>query len=249
MNHHQELDFCTMCSGIEAPSVALEPIGFRARWFAEIEPFPSAVLAHHYPSVPNHGDMTKLIRRILTGAIEAPPLAIAGTPCQAFSVAGWREGLTDPRGALTIKFVETIDAIDLVRTTAVSPSASPGGRTFQASSRTRKTPSAASSAPWWANPKNSSRQGANGRTLVVCMDPSEQPRGGFWMPNISAWPNDAAVCSLAQVLEQGSIPSKYFLSAKACAGIIRRAEARGKTLPDTLLSALRSSAAADTSSG
>lgn len=73
MNHHQELDFCTMCSGIEAPSVALEPIGFRARWFAEIEPFPSAVLAHHYPSVPNHGDMTKLIRRILTGAIEAPP--------------------------------------------------------------------------------------------------------------------------------------------------------------------------------
>ena len=68
------------------------------------------------------------------------------------------------------------------------------------------------------------------------------------MPNISAWPNDAAVCSLSQVLEQGSIPSKYFLSAKACAGIIRRAEARGKTLPDTLLSALRSSAAADTSS-
>ncbi|HBO3173947.1 TPA: DNA cytosine methyltransferase [Pseudomonas aeruginosa] len=89
-----------MCSGIEAPSVALEPIGFRARWFAEIEPFPSAVLAHHYPSVPNHGDMTKLIRRILTGAIEAPPLAIAGTPCQAFSVAGWREGMrrdTPPR--------------------------------------------------------------------------------------------------------------------------------------------------------
>jgi hypothetical protein len=65
------------------------------------------------------------------------------------------------------------------------------------------------------------------------------------MPNISAWPNDAAVCSLSQVLEQGSIPSKYFLSAKACAGILRRAEARGKTLPDELHSALRSSADAD----
>lgn len=74
------------------------------------------------------------------------------------------------------------------------------------------------------------------------MDPGEQSRGGFWMPNISAWPNDAAVCSLSQVLEQDSIPPRYFLSAKACAGIIRRAEARGKTLPDTLLSALRSSA-------
>ncbi|MCT5186652.1 hypothetical protein LZM68_33850, partial [Pseudomonas aeruginosa] len=94
-----------------------------------------------------------------------------------------------------------------------------------------------------------SRQGPDGRTLVVCMDPAEQPHGGFWMPNISDWPNDASVCSLSQVLEQDSIHAKYFLSAKACAGIIRRAEARGKTLPDTLLSALHSSAAADTSSG
>jgi hypothetical protein len=54
------------------------------------------------------------------------------------------------------------------------------------------------------------------------MDPREQSHGGFWMPNISAWPNDAAVCSLSQVLEQGSIPSKYFLSEKALAGIARR---------------------------
>lgn len=82
----------------------------------------------------------------------------------------------------------------------------------------------------------------------MCMDPGEQSHGGFWMPNISAWPNDAAVCLLSQVLEQDSIPQRYFLSAKASAGIIRRAEARGKTLPDTLLSALRSSAGADTSS-
>ncbi|MNJ52534.1 hypothetical protein D3C77_478750 [compost metagenome] len=79
----------------------------------------------------------------------------------------------------------------------------------------------------------------------MCMDPREQSHGGFWMPNISAWPNDAAVCSLSQVLEQGSIPLKYFLSAKACAGILRRAEARGKTLPGELHSALRFSADAD----
>ncbi len=58
------------------------------------------------------------------------------------------------------------------------------------------------------------------------------------MPNISAWPNDAAVCSLSQVLEQDSIHAKYFLSAKACAGIIRRAEARGRTLPELLQTAL-----------
>ncbi|HCT4746641.1 TPA: DNA cytosine methyltransferase [Pseudomonas aeruginosa] len=162
MNHHQELDFCTMCSGIEAPSVALEPIGFRARWFAEIEPFPSAVLAHHYPSVPNHGDMTKLIRRILTGAIEAPPLAIAGTPCQAFSVAGWREGLTDPRGALTIKFVETIDAIDLVRTRHSEPEC----------------------IAWWENVPGvlSDKENAFGCFLGALVGESEelQPPGGKW---------------------------------------------------------------------
>ena len=57
-------------------------------------------------------------------------------------------------------------------------------------------------------------------------------------PNISAWPNAAAVCSLWQVLEKGSIPHRYFLSAKACAGILRRAEARGKTLPEPLQVAL-----------
>ncbi|HBO4857728.1 TPA: DNA cytosine methyltransferase [Pseudomonas aeruginosa] len=162
MNHHQELDFCTMCSGIEAPSVALEPIGFRARWFAEIEPFPSAVLAHHYPSVPNHGDMTKLIRRILTGAIEAPPLAIAGTPCQAFSVAGWREGLTDPRGALTIKFVETIDAIDLVRTRRREPEC----------------------IAWWENVPGvlSDKENAFGCFLGALVGESEalEPSGGRW---------------------------------------------------------------------
>ncbi|MBH3553158.1 DNA cytosine methyltransferase [Pseudomonas aeruginosa] len=162
MNHHQELDFCTMCSGIEAPSVALESIGFRARWFAEIEPFPSAVLALHYPSVPNHGDMTKLIRRILTGAIEAPPLAIAGTPCQAFSVAGWREGLTDPRGALTIKFVETIDAIDLVRTRRREPEC----------------------IAWWENVPGvlSDTENAFGCFLAALVGESEelQPPGGKW---------------------------------------------------------------------
>jgi len=131
---------------------------------------------------------------------------------------------------------------------AASPRLPASGKTSPASSPTKATRLAASSAPWWANPKNSNRQGANGRTLVVCMDPREQSPGGFWMPNISAWPNDAAVCSLSQVLETDSIPPRYFLSKKACAGILHRAEERGKTLPDQFLSALRSSADVETSS-
>ena len=106
------LKYGSVCSGIEAATQAWHPLGMKAAWFAEIEPFPSAVLAHHYPDVPNHGDMTKLSALVLAGKIPAPDVLVGGTPCQAFSVAGIREGLTDPRGALTIKYVELADAVD-----------------------------------------------------------------------------------------------------------------------------------------
>ena len=109
------ITYGSVCSGIEAATQAWHPLGMRAAWFAEIEPFPSAVLAHHYPDVPNHGDMTKLAALVLAGKIPAPDVLVGGTPCQAFSVAGMREGLTDPRGALTIKYVELADAVDYVR--------------------------------------------------------------------------------------------------------------------------------------
>ena len=109
------LKYGSVCSGIEAATAAWHPLGMEPVWFAEIEPFPSAVLAHHYPDVPNHGDMTKLAALVLAGKIPAPDVLVGGTPCQAFSVAGMREGLTDPRGALTIKYVELADAVDYVR--------------------------------------------------------------------------------------------------------------------------------------
>lgn len=117
------ISYGSVCSGIEAASVAWHSLGFHADWFSEIEAFPSAVLAHRWPDVPNLGDMTKLARQVLTGAIKAPPLLVGGTPCQAFSVAGMREGLADPRGALTIKYVELLDAIDHVRTQRGEPEA------------------------------------------------------------------------------------------------------------------------------
>ncbi|WLH92805.1 DNA cytosine methyltransferase [Pseudomonas sp. FP453] len=109
------ITYGSVCSGIEAATQAWHPLGMRAAWFAEIEPFPSAVLAHHYANVPNHGDMTKLAALVLADKIPAPEVLVGGTPCQAFSVAGMREGLTDPRGALTIKYVELADAVDYVR--------------------------------------------------------------------------------------------------------------------------------------
>lgn len=111
----------SVCSGIEAATVAWHPLGWRAEWLAEIEPFPSAVLAHRWPEVTNHGDMTKLAAKVLAGTISAPDVLVGGTPCQAFSVAGMRQGLLDPRGALTIKYVELADAIDHVRSRAGQP--------------------------------------------------------------------------------------------------------------------------------
>jgi DNA (cytosine-5)-methyltransferase 1 len=104
--------FGSVCSGIEAASVAWHPLGWQAAWLSEIEPFPSAVLAHHYPDTPNLGDMTTLPERIKSGEVEAPDLFCGGTPCQAFSVAGLRNSLDDDRGNLSLKFVEIANAID-----------------------------------------------------------------------------------------------------------------------------------------
>lgn len=144
--------FGSVCSGIEAASVAWGPLGWSASWFAEIDVAASALLAHHYgatapqnmpdPNEPllsekevkfrqtamkriareqwgdrvvNFGDFSALIDAVRVGVAEAPDVLCGGTPCQAYSLAGRREGLADPRGQLTLKFVELADAIDQKR--------------------------------------------------------------------------------------------------------------------------------------
>lgn len=102
----------SVCSGIEAASKAWQPLDWKPAWFSEIEPFPSAVLAHHWPEVTNLGDMTKIADAVRTGDVEAPDVLVGGTPCQAFSIAGLREGLSDDRGQLTLSYVELANAID-----------------------------------------------------------------------------------------------------------------------------------------
>lgn len=104
----------SICSGIEAASVAWHGLG-KPLWFAEIEPFPSAVLAYRYPEIPNLGDMTALPEKILNREISAPDVLVGGTPCQAFSVAGKRESLDDERGNLTLALIYILEAIDYVR--------------------------------------------------------------------------------------------------------------------------------------
>ncbi|KJN13024.1 Dam family site-specific DNA-(adenine-N6)-methyltransferase [Enterobacter sichuanensis] len=109
------MKYGSVCSGIEAASKAWEPLGWKPAWFSEIEPFPSAVLAHNWPEVTNLGDMTKIADAVRDGNVEAPDVLVGGTPCQAFSIAGLREGLSDDRGQLTLSYVELANAIDAKR--------------------------------------------------------------------------------------------------------------------------------------
>ena len=105
----------SICSGIEAASVAWEPLGLHFEWFSEIADFPSRVLADKYPNICNLGDMIDIPTKINEKTISAPDLICGGTPCQAFSFAGWQNGLNDDRGNLTLKFVDIIEANDIVR--------------------------------------------------------------------------------------------------------------------------------------
>lgn len=102
------MKFISLCSGIEAASVAFGPLGWTPLAFSEIEPFPCAVLRHHYPDVPNLGDMTR-IQENETFKKSRPDVICGGTPCQSFSIAGKRAGLDDPRGNLALHFLKIVD--------------------------------------------------------------------------------------------------------------------------------------------
>ncbi len=112
MNHANDngkpITFISMFSGIEAASVAFGPLGWKAICFAEIEKFPSAVLAHHYPDVPNVGDMSRHDWAQYRGQVD---IVCGGPPCQDFSIAGLRAGLDGERGNLSIVYMRALHAI------------------------------------------------------------------------------------------------------------------------------------------
>ena len=95
------MNYLSLCSGVEAASVAWKKLGWNPVAFSEIEKFPSEVLQHHYPNVPNLGDMTNFKEWNFDRTID---LVVGGTPCQSFSVAGLRKGMEDPRGNLALTF-------------------------------------------------------------------------------------------------------------------------------------------------
>lgn len=100
LRHGGGMRYGSVCSGIEAATVAWHPLGWRPSFFSEIEQFPRAILQHHYPDVPCHGDFTTI------GADQYEPISllVGGTPCQSFSIAGLRGGLDDDRGNLALEF-------------------------------------------------------------------------------------------------------------------------------------------------
>ena len=125
------MKYGSVCSGIEAASVAWHPLGWRAAFLSEIESFPRAVLTHHYPDVPLHGDFTT----IEAGQYDAIDLLVGGTPCQSFSVAGLRGGLADDRGNLALEYLRLADRLRpkwLVWENVPGVLSSNGGRDFGA---------------------------------------------------------------------------------------------------------------------
>lgn len=121
----------SVCSGIEAATVAWHPLGWEPSFFSEIEAFPRAVLQHHFPTVPLHGDFTTIEQ----GQYEPIDLLVGGTPCQSFSVAGLRGGLADDRGNLALEYLRLADRLRprwLVWENVPGVLSSNGGRDFGA---------------------------------------------------------------------------------------------------------------------
>lgn len=102
------LRYGSVCSGIEAASVAWEPLGWTPAWFCEIDPFASAVLAHRFPKVKNHGDFTHLLDPGHPVHDDPIDVLVGGTPCQDFSIAGLRAGIEGSRGSLTLDFCRLV---------------------------------------------------------------------------------------------------------------------------------------------
>lgn len=219
MNIHRPLRYVSLFSGIEAASVAAEPLGFEPVCFCEVDPFPSAVLACRYPEVPNLGDITKVDwREVLRehGPVDA---VVGGSPCQSFSVAGKREGLAGASG-LMFEYIRAVSEIlprYWVWENVPGALSSGGVRTSEASS---------------------GRWPQSG----VLVESDTESGGEFWTRSSSEWPSAAAVSLLSGSLETSPDLPRYSLSRRACEGILRRAERRGKPLPPLLERALRAQA-------
>lgn len=230
--------YASVCSGIEAATVAWHMLGWQPVWFSQYDPennynkkldFPSQVLAHHYPDVPNLGDMTKLNQNPIYHETEFDVL-VGGTPCQAFSMAGLRTGLRDERSNLAFEYVRILRDKRprwFVWENVPGVFTSGAGADF-----------ACLLSAWTGQdiePQKFTRGGLSKQKTI----PIIQSHGAFLIADISECHRDAGVYLLSDILERtGDHLLRYCLSVKACAGILRRAVNKGKVLPEILRKAL-----------
>ena len=184
----------SVCSGISSESVAWKPLGWSPAWFSEIAPFPSAVLAHRYPQIPNLGDVNKIHEKaeFKKGEID---ILVGGTPCQGFSQAGRREGFGDPRARLALRFLEVAEML--------RPRMALYGRTSPRSCpRTEGKTLVPSSGKW----------GSSGTGTV----------GTCWTREISVSPRAGVASSLSDIMETGEGRLRHSLSEAALNQVRKR---------------------------
>lgn len=204
--------YISVFSGIEAASVAWESLGWEPVAFSEIDEFPSAVLAARYPDVPNLGDITKVDWTPYRGTVD---LVVGGSPCQAFSVAGKREGLLDARGQLMLEYVRAVAEIEprwFIWENVPGALSQDRGRAF--GTLLREMDELGYSCAW--------------RVLDAQFFGVAQRRRRVFLVGCAG--------GGAERLRQ------YSLSPRACQGILRRASKRGKPLPPMLEAALKAQA-------
>lgn len=242
----QEITMGSLFSGSGGFELAGSIFGIRPIWASEIEPFPILVTTKNFPEMKHLGDINKL-----NGADLEPVTIIAGgSPCQDMSIAGKREGLDGSRSNLfreQIRIIKEMRESDRAagRTgTQIRPRymvwenvpgafSSNKGKDFQAVLQETKK----SSASQMKNPMYLSLRRENGRQPDASWATISPSLGECLMPNTGECPKEESVSTLSQILEE-TPHQKYYLSEKACLGILRRAEKRGKELPEILRLAL-----------
>lgn len=239
----QEITMGSLFSGSGGFELAGSIFGIRPIWASEIEPFPILVTTKNFPEMKHLGDINKL-----NGADLEPVTIIAGgSPCQDMSIAGKREGLDGSRSNLfreQIRIIKEMRESDRAagRTgTQIRPRYMVWEKCPEHSVATRakisRQSSKKSSASQTKNPMYLSLRRENGRQPDASWATISPSLGECLMPNTGECPKEESVSTLSQILEE-TPHQKYYLSEKACLGILRRAEKRGKELPEILRLAL-----------
>lgn len=239
----QEITMGSLFSGSGGFELAGSIFGIRPIWASEIEPFPILVTTKNFPEMKHLGDINKL-----NGADLEPVTIIAGgSPCQDMSIAGKREGLDGSRSNLfreQIRIIKEMRESDRAagRTgTQIRPRymvwENVPGAFSSNKEKTSRQSSKKSSASQTKNPMYLSLRRENGRQPDASWATISPSLGECLMPNTGECPKEESVSTLSQILEE-TPHQKYYLSEKACLGILRRAEKRGKELPEILRLAL-----------